>query len=93
VPGFTHDELVDKALTSLIEIMRAYKDGPVKEPATLRFVLAFLYTGTDREPFDTFFQAAIRGNPDDVLSTAFGRFQTMRSAYAHIARLHGRDYW
>jgi hypothetical protein len=93
VSGFTHDELVDKALTSLIEIMRAYKDGPVKEPATLRFVLAFLYTGTDREPFDAFFKAATRESPGELLSTAFGRVQTMRSAYAHIARMHGRDYW
>lgn len=89
-----HAHLIDKALSALISFMQAHKDGPVtkRETELLRFALAFLYQGGDREPFDTFWQQA-RRETDGTDSSAFGRFQTMRSAYARIAAVHGRGYW
>lgn len=90
----SQDQLVDKALQALISFMRGYKEGPLtgRETELLRFTLAFLYRGGDREPYDTFYREA-RRSTDGTESSEFGRFQTMRSAYARIARQHGRDYW
>lgn len=74
--------------------MQAHKEGPVtkRETELLRFALAFLYQGGEREPFDTFWREA-RRETDGTDSSAFGRFQTMRSASARIAAQHDRDYW
>lgn len=90
--SFTRDQLVDKALSALIDVMERHKEHPCKEPELLRFALAFLYDGGDREPFDTFYREAMRPFiPNEAAE--FGRFQSMRSAYGAIAARHGRDYW
>lgn len=93
MPRFTEDELVDKALLALREIAMAHQQGPWPHRDTLRAVLAFLYRGGDREPYDRFYRAATQAGEGEVLSQSFGRFQTMRAAYAAIAREWGRDYW
>jgi len=87
------DDPIDTALASLIDIMRAYKEGAWKDKEGLRAILKSLYTGGDKEPFVTFWRSATNAEPNEILAVSFGRFQTMRSAYARIARLHGRDYW
>jgi hypothetical protein len=88
------ETLTDKALSALISFMQAHKEGPVteREKGLLRFALAFLYRGGDREPFDAFWRAAMEAT-DGTEAGDFGRFQRMRSAYARIAAQHGRDFW
>lgn len=92
--GFDDTDLIDKALNALIRFMEAHKEGPLtrRETALLRFTLAFLYRGGDREPYDSFFREAQRST-DGTDAGNFGRFQQLRAAYAAIAREHGRDYW
>lgn len=93
MPESRREELIDRALNALIAIMRRHDTQRCGEPELLRFALAFLYDGGDRESFTTFWREAMRDNSGDILAGRFGRFQTMRGAYADIARRNGRDYW
>jgi hypothetical protein len=91
--GFTREQLADKALLALQEIASAHKEGPWPYERTLRSILALLYRGGETWPYKQFLEAATLGSKGEVLALSFGRYQTMRSAYAAIAREWGRDFW
>jgi muramidase (phage lysozyme) len=98
MPRFAQEQLVDKALMALREAMTdCYHSGRGVAPTrALRFALAFLYTGGDRQPFDDFWRDVTQlhgADQAEVMSTAFGRYQTLRSNLNRIARLHGVDYY
>lgn len=94
---FSREQLVDKALLALREAIEEVgrREGSIERSRHLRFVLAFLYTGGDRRPFDQFWEAATRGTlgQKEVMAIHFGRRQTMRSCLAAISRLHGVEPW
>lgn len=90
---FTREQLADKALLALREIALTHEQGAWPHTDSLRAILAFLYRGGDREPYDRFFRQATTTREGEVMAHSFGRFQAMRSAYAAIARQWGRDYW
>jgi len=91
---FTDEQLVDKALHALIQHARLHEQGEMteRERALVRFALAFLYRGGNREPYERFWRESCR--PKGVIEAdEFGRFQSIRGAMARILRAHGRDYW
>jgi hypothetical protein len=89
MPAIPHEALVDKALAVLREALEA---KTVTAPEALRFALAYLYEGGDRDPFDRFWRAAIK-QAGPTGADEFGRFQTMRAAYCAICRGCGREGW
>lgn len=89
--SFTDAALIDKALLGLKEIKDQH-DTMRPNPALLRFTLAFLYRGGDREPYDTFWREVTRP-VGSAGADEFGRLQSIRGALARICRAHGREVW
>ena len=71
--GLTHSQLTFKALVALDEVVTACRAGPVQPTATLRFVLAWLFTHSkddDRSSYDAFWRIV-----QDDMSTAYSQPQ------------------
>lgn len=96
---FTRDELVDKALAVLKEAAETVeaRPGPVPRSLALRFTLAFLAHGHERQAYDLFWEAATRplraGEQDHHGAIYFGRIQTVNNLAGFICRMHGREPW
>ncbi len=86
---FSSDQLRDKALLALEEVLQETRYRPVRRTIMIRFALAFLWARAEggREPFDDFWRQI--ANPDEMW-----RFQYAEGALARIHRALGveRDH-
>ena len=86
------DRLTFLALAALYQIASDARRSPIRDPATMRFILAVLYaeSGGDRAAFDRFWRAA-RKMPigPDTTTTRHDRWLAVNAEWEHIARSVG----
>lgn len=84
MPRFGLEQLRDKALRALEEVLEECRAGPVRRTLALRFTLAFLanFAKDERWPFDRFWQAV--ADPLDI-----PRWQNANASLNAIYRLLG----
>jgi len=82
MPRFGMEQLRDKALHALEEVLDQCRAGPVRRSLALRFALAFLanFAKDERWPFDRFWQAV--SDPLDI-----ARWQNANASLNGIYRL------
>lgn len=84
MPRFGMEQLRDKALHALEEVLEECRAAPVRRTFALRFTLAFLanFAKDERWPFDRFWQAVT--DPLDI-----ARWQNANASLNGIYRLLG----
>jgi hypothetical protein len=77
------DQLRDKALLALEELVQETRFGTVRRTFALRFTLAYLWAirPVDRAPYDEFWQA--------MVSETMWRFESANGALSRIHQAHG----